>query len=46
VGTKVTATTIRDSEGGTELFQWLKYASARVCQGYLPFFFRLIISRQ
>jgi hypothetical protein len=45
VGTKATVTTIRDSEGGTEPFQWFEYASARVCQGYLPFF-RLIISRQ
>lgn len=45
VGTKATVTTIRDSEGDTEPFQWFEYASARVCQGYLPFF-RLIISRQ
>jgi hypothetical protein len=45
VDTRATATTIRDNEGGTELFRWLTCASARVCQGYLPFF-RLIISRQ
>jgi hypothetical protein len=45
VGTKATATTIRDNEGGIELLRWLNRASVRVCQGYLPFF-RLIISRQ
>jgi hypothetical protein len=45
VDTRATATTIRDNEGGTELFRWLRCASARVCQGYLPFL-RLIISRQ
>jgi hypothetical protein len=45
VDTRATATTIRDNEGGTELFRWLRCASVRVCQGYLPFF-RLIISRQ
>jgi hypothetical protein len=45
VGMKATATTIRDNEGGIELLQWLKRASVRVCQGYLPFF-RLIFSRQ
>jgi hypothetical protein len=45
VGMKATATTIRDNEGGTDLLRWLKRASVRVCQGYLPFF-RLILSRQ
>jgi hypothetical protein len=45
VGMKATATTIRDNEGGIELLRWLKRASVRVCQGYLPFF-RLIFSRQ
>jgi hypothetical protein len=45
VGTKATATTIRDNEGGIKLLRWLRRASVRVCQGYLPFF-RLIISRQ
>jgi hypothetical protein len=43
--TKATATTIRDNEGDTKPFHRLQCASARVCQGYLPFF-RLIISRQ